>query len=301
MLNFWNRLYLPDQGLVQAFLEAAYRGDLEEVTALLNRTPKLVHLSHEYYGYTALHRAARRGQRGVIELLLSRGADVNAKANVTDRKSLHDKYRGTASVDLDGVTPLYMAHGGLEIMELLLANGADVNANGKNGDSPLHGAIKRTGTKIESFSRAELLLTAGADVNAKDFQGKSALHLAVFYDLPAIAELLITRNANVNGRDKSGDTPLHQAHVHPKLTELLLASGADVNARNSYGATPLHDANVVVAELLLASGADVNAKDSSGLTPLVRADRDYRNADSHSEGLAALVKLLERHGGLRWS
>jgi ankyrin repeat protein len=67
-----------------------------------------------------LHSAAYEGHNDVVELLLAKGANVNAKIN-------------------DGFTPLYEAasNGQKDVTELLLAKGADVNAKDNDGKTPL--------------------------------------------------------------------------------------------------------------------------------------------------------------------
>jgi len=66
-----------------------------------------------------LHRATWDGHKEVVELLIAKGADVNAK----------DKY---------GKIPLHRAcECEKEIAELLLDKGADVNAKDNDGETPL--------------------------------------------------------------------------------------------------------------------------------------------------------------------
>ena len=67
-------------------------------------------------GATPLHNAADWGNKGVVELLISKGVDVNAKTN-------NNYYGG-------GETPLHKAafRGNKEVVELLISKGADVNA-----------------------------------------------------------------------------------------------------------------------------------------------------------------------------
>jgi ankyrin repeat protein len=105
-------------------------------------------------GGTALGHAARNGHKGVVEFLISNGADVN--------------------VNIDG-TPLHPAafKGDKEIAELLIAKGADVDAMDDNGDTPLNWAAAGGHKEI-----AELLIASGADVNVKGVDGETALDIA---------------------------------------------------------------------------------------------------------------------------
>ena len=71
-------------------------------------------------GRIPLHFAALDGLNEIVELLIAKGADVNAKSD-DGWTSLHD----AASI------------GHNEIVELLIAKGADVNAKNNYGNTPL--------------------------------------------------------------------------------------------------------------------------------------------------------------------
>jgi ankyrin repeat protein len=58
--------------------DAAKRGDLEKVKALLKANPNWVSRK-DPDGMTPLHKAAGAGVKDVVELLLAKGAEVNAK------------------------------------------------------------------------------------------------------------------------------------------------------------------------------------------------------------------------------
>jgi ankyrin repeat protein len=121
-------------------------------------------------GTHALSFAAHEGHKEVVQLLLAKGADVNAK-------------------DKKGKTALMWAsrEGHKEALQALLAKGADINAKDNDGDNALMYA-SYTGHK----EVVQLLLAKGADVNAKDNYGKTALMLASQNE---VKELLIRAGA----------------------------------------------------------------------------------------------------------
>jgi hypothetical protein len=71
-----------DEAAVQAdiaqLVAAVERGDAEQVTLMLDQRPDLVS-ARDDSGATALHHAAFHGHRSIVNLLISRGADVNAR------------------------------------------------------------------------------------------------------------------------------------------------------------------------------------------------------------------------------
>ena len=63
---------------VKQFFDTVERGDAERITRLLDQRPDLV-ISRDETGATALHVAAFHGHRSIVNLLISRGAEVNAR------------------------------------------------------------------------------------------------------------------------------------------------------------------------------------------------------------------------------
>jgi tetratricopeptide (TPR) repeat protein len=156
---------------------------------------------------TPLELAVLGGRKDVVESLIAKGADINAK----------NKY---------GDTPLITAvfNNKTEMAELLIAKGADINAKNPIGLTPLHlaagGGLKEV---------AELLIAKGADINAKDqLLGLTPLHLAADGGLKEVAELLIAKGADINAKDKDGKTPLQLAedNLHMDVADLLKKHGA---------------------------------------------------------------------------
>jgi ankyrin repeat protein len=157
--------------------EASAIGDVNEVRSLLAEGVQVD--GWDQYGAmkkTALQRASINGHKGVVELLIDKGADVN----------YHD--------DWPGGTALHYAaeYRRTEIVELLIAKGANLKARRgyPSGDTPLHTAVRKGHKDI-----AELLIKKGADVNARNGEGKSPLDVVGSRNLRQISELLVANGA----------------------------------------------------------------------------------------------------------
>jgi len=214
--------------------EAAKAGDISAVTRLLDSAPELVNARGED-GWSPLYLASGRGHRDVAELLIARGASVNAGNNVAQATPLH------AAAML----------GHVDVAKLLCAKGADVNARGMNGLTPLVSAAMQGQCEI-----VELLLAERAHIDAKTDAGATALYLAAMHGKSQVARLLIENGANVNASDNRGQTPLHIAAFRGDKTmiELLLEKGADTTLKSQLGTTPIEVAtragHTAIADLM---------------------------------------------------
>ena len=126
------------------------------VSLLLTVAPESVTITDRAYigdGRTALHQAASVGNLELLKLLMSRGADVNAK-NSTGETALH----------------LAARFGHLEAAKLLVASGALVNEKTKYTHStPLMAAAEMGHENI-----IRMLMISGAQKDTRDIFGKTA-------------------------------------------------------------------------------------------------------------------------------
>ena len=184
------------------------------------------------------------GDLNLVTALLNRGADVDARNDVTGYNAL---YYATTLWDL-------------AMLRLLIARGANIRAN---EDFALRRASTRGWTEA-----VRLLLDNHADVHAKNDE---ALILAARHNRVETVKLLFERQANINARQLGGqDTVLMVAsrHGHQEVVELLVSLGADISA-TSLGGDALARASqfghLKVVEFLVDKGADVHANNDKAL------------------------------------
>ena len=170
---------------------ASSHGRLEAVVLLLDRLPDLVN-KPVALKRTGLHVAAIHGHGHIAQLLLDKGAGINAK-------------------DENLRTPLHLAadQGKADIVRLLLRSRArvEVDAQDQSKSTPLH--LASAGGQLEVV---RLLVEVGrAIVNHPDADGWTALHMAAYNGYIQVVHLLTQRAADLNRRSHNGKTPLDLA------------------------------------------------------------------------------------------
>jgi ankyrin repeat protein len=202
--------------------------------------------SRDTKGRRPLCAAAEEGASVIVQMLLDKGANVNA------RSGQYGNYNA-----LDAAS----SGGHKEIVALLLDRGADINAQGGHYGNALQTASYR-GHK----ETAALLLDRGADVNAQGGRYSNALQAASAGGHKEIAALLLDKGADINAQGGFYDNTLYAASAggHKEIVALLLDKGADVNAHGGYYGNALQAASYggyrEIVALLLDRGADVNAQ-----------------------------------------
>lgn len=296
--------------------DAIHNRDVSQVLALLtaNADPN----ARDSRGETALQAAVAQGSTALVDLLLDKGADVNATSRglrtalmfaaaggrviKTDSGGERDYESGGI---LDLVTPAgkHLAYTSAKerattetdaaVLKALLSHGARVDTSTTDGRTALWFAVwthNRAGVR--------LLLKEHSNPNIEGDQAGSPLRMAIQGKDQAIVRLLLAHYADPNLSD-DGETPLATAIREHQLeiADLVLRSGAKIDKRSGNDTSPAAPAPPLIraiqakysagAQFLLGHHADVNAMDTAGGTALLYA---IRNND------IALVKtLLDRN------
>ncbi len=268
--------------------------DNVDVLSILLRTGKHVKApTDDEIKDQPLHFAAIDGKAGNTNLLLDKGADIDA-LDAKDRtalfqavdfghldavKALLKRKASTTPKNTQGFTALTAAAiaGKTEITKELLDHGADIKETYEQ-HSVLVLAVRSGKADMVAF-----LLDRGVDINQRSGpEYSTALQEAILsqdavqHGRLDIIHLLIRKGAKVNVADINLATPLHRAAFSGNI-EILRAilSKCDksiVNAVTDAGFTALHIAamqkQVGAAKLLLQHKAKISAKDKEGCQPI---------------------------------
>ncbi|KAH9281709.1 Protein phosphatase 1 regulatory inhibitor subunit 16B [Echinococcus granulosus] len=226
------------------FLEAASRGDIEEVKKLIHKgiNPDVTNED----GLTALHQCCIDNNVEMCNLLLENNANVNAKDN-------------------ELWTPLHAAAtcGNKELCGILINWGADLLALNVDGNMPYDlcddentlilvetEMAKRHVTQkqideIRLLPEKEMLndlkrhYAAGDDLQDLDSQGAAPIHIAAACGFAEVARYLLQNHVDPQQPDQDGWLPIHIAVSWGNLdiVELLVSYGADMEASTRSGQT----------------------------------------------------------------
>jgi len=166
------------------------------------------------------------GNIEIMELLLSKGADVNLKNKMN-------------------ITALTIAviNNDITSTEFLLNHNADVIiASTINNMTPLMFALQNKNDKIVNMLNRNV-----KDINILDAHGNTALLIAITVDSlnMKVIKKLVTDTNQINIFNNFGVSPLFKAVFldHIELVDYLLKNGADVNLKNNDGLSVLEVAS----------------------------------------------------------
>ena len=130
-------------------------------------------------GTRPLHTAAFSNSSDAINLLLDRGAELEAR----------NQY---------GRTPLFWAvlNNSADAVNLMIKRGADIKARDEDGDTPLHHAAWHN-----SPDAIKILLDRNSDIEALNHMSQTALDCAIKVKAREAAKALLSYGADTSGRD----------------------------------------------------------------------------------------------------
>ncbi|KAG0246267.1 hypothetical protein BGX31_003457 [Mortierella sp. GBA43] len=225
----------PKRKSVQIW-EAVVKGDIKAINTLLSQgisvnqrdpvtdhTPLLATVAD-------LENPTQVPNTNVMELLINRGAEINAFDQKTKQTILHHLCARP------NPSPA--------VLRFLLERGANPNAVSSARQTPLHYLAEKA--KTSPLEQMRLLLDFGAEPDAKGPVMWTPLHLLCSSEKPFLDSimLLLTRDVDVNIRDSNHWTALHfVAHYNQEpiqALKILVDAGADVNALTKRHETVVH-------------------------------------------------------------
>lgn len=194
--SIWGLLEEPDSIYYNLCL-AAMQSDINVVKETLARNPRDLN-STWINDDTPLHYAvvSNTSSKEVVEFLISKGADINAKnregatpldkaAAAGNREMFLLLLKHGAEVNRDLLH--YAAMGGnIHIVRIAFSKGADPMCRNKKKETPLH--------HVKTVEAARFLIQKGARVNARDANGRTPLHYALSAD---VARYLVSKGAKL--------------------------------------------------------------------------------------------------------
>jgi ankyrin repeat protein len=238
-------------------VEAIRKGEFQRLTEMLHRNPEKLRMHVPPYEWSLLHVAAQAGHLAIVDLLLSRGLDVNARERGDNTYAMH-----------------WAAAGGhLEVVRRLADAGGDVIGDGDDHGLQVIGWATCWGNRHANV--AEFLVSRGAPhhiFSAIALNLSGEVRRIVAAD-PGALNSRLTRNDNHR-------TPLHHAVLNQsaEMVSLLLELGADPMAVDGAG----------VPAAVCATGTDFDRKLMERIRELTRAELDSATRGNRAPRLGML-------------
>lgn len=228
---------------------AAHQGFVDIVQLLISKGANVNVVDKE--GDSALHYAAFGNQPETMRILLVNGADKNF-LNSSHCTALH--------ICAHKKTP--------HCVRELLNHNVDVNIQDSYGDTALHDAIGKENSEV-----VDILCSApNLDFTVKNNRGFNVLHHAALKgNVAATRRILQLARQLVNVKKDDGFAAMHLAALngHAQVVEALVREGqADIDITNNRRQTPfllaVSQGHISVIEKLVKLGCDVTARDEDG-------------------------------------
>jgi len=245
--------------------------------------PSNVNQSDDNSNSVLLTAVSLKAPANVLTLILSKGADPNARNKVQDSPlhvAVRKNYAEQGVVLLEAKADIFQYNSQQE-NPLFLALTAQpvplewffmpnvIAARDSNGDSVVHHAARKDLPEGIAY-----LLSKGAQLNVLNNEGETPLHISAKYNATRSISYLVRAGSSLEAADIKGDIPLQSAVLASatKATEVLVSEGSPVNNQNYSGETALHQAaqknSAPIVILLCSHSANTELQDNRGFTPL---------------------------------
>lgn len=243
---------------------------------------------------TPFHYNCIEGNFKIMNILISGGADINAKtkrkknglffAFCENNKEICEYLIEREEKNFDGI---YKSIFNLlefdkekdDILMLFLKDyikkGKDLQIVNGDGFTPIHIAVKNGHLKIVDFFLKEKIF----DVNEKSQFGYTPLHIACENGELECVKILIENEANLDAKNNNGDFPIHKAAYrgYTEIINYLALSGSKLDPKNFNFDTPLHLLSFYghseALEMMIKKKAKINVKNKNDNTALHLASK----------------------------
>jgi len=243
---------------------AAQDGSVEMISILLESGADIN--NPDGFGDTPLMRAVDMNQPDAVALLITKGADIDARTPSNEN-----------------VATIAIRNGNQEIFKILAENGADLSSSGE--------PLALTAAQYQYYDLIPVIAANGGDLDeASSYY--TALSYAVDQGNSELVKLLLDSGADPNARAEQGLTPIVRAVENREILDMLIQAKADPNQTDIYGRTALilaieKELPVDTITSLIDAGSEINHRDQFGNTPLIAA---------RSVNLDEVVALLTEKG-----
>ncbi|XP_054320643.1 ankyrin repeat domain-containing protein 27 isoform X1 [Pongo pygmaeus] len=228
------------------------------VSGRLNDPSVVTPFSRDDRGHTPLHVAALCGQASLIDLLVSKGAVVNA-------------------TDYHGATPLHLAcqKGYQSVTLLLLHYKASAEVQDNNGNTPLHLAC--TYGHEDCVKALVYYDVESCRLDIGNEKGDTPLHIAARWGYQAIIETLLQNGASPEIQNRLKETPLKCA-LNSKILSVMEAYHLSFERRQKSSEAPVQSLQRSVDSISQESSTSSFSSMSAG-SRQEETKKDYREVE----------------------